>query len=144
MCYVQVAMAVIAAYGAYTTKENARKQEKAYRQAQAVQEDQTRDQISVQANERTRQARAERARLRAASAESGVSGLSIDDILNNVDFQSGMDISNMQANQSNRVNASRANLQSSLNGIEQPDYLGEALNAGMQIYGYNARGAGGG
>lgn len=130
-------LAVSSAYTLYSTKENARRQERAFRKAQEVEEDQIRDQASVDANERNRQARAERARLRATSAESGVAGLSIDDILNDVDFQAGMDIANMETNLTNRVNASRTGLGSRLNSIEQPDYLGETLNAGLRIYSAN-------
>lgn len=117
----------------YTTRQNAKAQERAFREAQATEEEQILDQASVEANERARLARAERARLRAQSAESGAAGLSIDEVLNDVDFQAGIDLANMATNQRNRVNASRTNLGSNLAGIKQPDYLGETLNAGLRI-----------
>lgn len=123
------------AYSLHTTRQNAKAQERDLRAAQAIEEDQIADQKSVEANERLRRARAERARLRAASAESGAMGLSVDEVLNNVDFQAGTDLALIDQNLYNAGRASRASLQSNLNRIEQPDYLGESLNAGLQIYG---------
>lgn len=126
-----------AAYSVYTTKKNAARQEKAARKAQAIQEEQIYDKASVEAQERNRQARAERARIRAMSAESGVSGLSVDEMLTDVDMQAGTDIANIGTNQYNAGRASRAGLQSDLNSIKQPDYIGTALNTAGQVYGMN-------
>lgn len=125
--------AASAAYGVYQTSENAQRQTNALFKAQAVEDEQRLAQASVDTVERQRQARAERARLRAASAESGAVGISIDEVLDNVDFQSGMDTSLIDQNLDNGRRASSANLQSNLNRVEQPDYLGAALNTGLQI-----------
>ena len=127
--------AAMSAYSLYTARESAKDQEKAMRDAQAIEEDQIGDQKSVEANERLRRARAERARLRASSAESGAVGISVDDVLNDVDMQAGMDLALIDANMFNATRASRAGLGSGLNRIAQPDYVGTAMSTGMQIYG---------
>lgn len=121
--------AISTAYEVYATKKNAVNQEKALRKAQTIQEKQIFDQKSLQANERIHQAQAERARLRAASAETGLTGVSIDDTLNNTDFHAGVDVANIAQGNANATNASRSDLQSRLNSIKQPDYIA----AGLQI-----------
>lgn len=122
--------AVSAAYGVYTTKENARKQSKALAVQAAAQRKQTYDAYSEKANVRMQQARAERSRLQAASAESGLTGVSVSDILNDTDMKAGTDIANMQAGYSDGIDTANSEYQSSLNRIQQPDYLGAALQVG--------------
>jgi hypothetical protein len=141
-----VAISVVStAYGVYATEKNADRQEKALRAAQAQEEEEIYDQKSVEAQERSKRARAERARLRAASAESGAVGLSIDEVLNDVDFQAGIDIANMTTNQTNTVNSSRQRLNTNLNRIEQPDYIAAGLQIGQTITGgYQQAGKAGG
>jgi hypothetical protein len=118
-------------YSVDQTKKNARRQERASRDAQKIEEEQLLAQKSVEANERARRGREESARARAASAASGVSGLTLDDLLMDIDFQTGVDMSNINTNTFNSVRASRAGLQSRLNSIQQPDYVA----AGLQIAG---------
>lgn len=125
--------AASAAYGMYATNEAAKDQEKANRKAQAVQDEQIQSQASVEANARIQQAREERARLRAASAESGVMGISITDLLDNVDMQAGTDVALISQNMNNRREASRVELGSRLAGIQQADWVGGSLNAGLQL-----------
>lgn len=125
--------AASAAYGMYATNEAAKDQEKANRKAQAVQDEQIQSQASVEANARVQQAREERARLRAASAESGVMGISITDLLDNVDMQAGTDVALISQNMNNRREASRVELGSRLAGIQQADWVGGSLNAGLQL-----------
>lgn len=80
----------------------------------------------------------ERARLRAASAEGGVGGNSIDRIMGENEFNLGQDLSMMTENARN-VNrqssmegmAMQAQAQSRLNQIERPSLL----NTGLQIAG---------
>lgn len=126
-----LAMTTIAstAYGVYTTRKNAINQEKALRNTQAIQAQQIHDQKSVQANDRIHQAQVERARLRAASAESGLSGISVTDVLDNVDFHAGIDVANIDKAEGNAQLASATELQGRLNAIPQPDYIA----AGLQI-----------
>lgn len=132
---VSVALTIAStAYGLHSQAKTASAQEKALRKQQATQDEQIQAQASVDANARYQQAREERARLRAASAESGVAGISIVDLLDNVDFQAGTDIALIGQGMTNRRNASRDELGARLSQIQQPDYIGESLNAGLQIY----------
>jgi hypothetical protein len=131
-----IIMIATAVYGAYTTRQNAKKQEKATRQAAKIRSEEEYAQKSAQANERHRLARAEKARLRAMSAESGVGGLSIADVLDNVDMQAGMDIATIGGNEYRAQRGLSADTQSRLNSIEQPDYVA----TGLQVAGYGYQG----
>lgn len=128
---------VSAGYGLYQTDRNADRQERAYRQAQEEQEEQLLDQLGAEATDRAKLARRERARLRAMSAESGLAGLTLDTLVNQESFDEGFDISRMTHNTNNAMRSSRTRLNSNLNSIEQPDYIGTALNTGLQIYDIN-------
>lgn len=134
MCLpVMAAMAVVEgiqiAYGEVQKRKNAAHQETALREAAKVQQEQIYDQKSMQAQQRMHLAQQEKARLRAASAETGLTGISISDVLSNVDFQAGTDVANIQKADANELNASNSMLQSRLNQIQQPDWIA----AGLQI-----------
>jgi hypothetical protein len=137
MCEPATIIAATAAiYGAVETRNNARRQERALMAQQEVEEAENIRAISVEADDRTKQARAERARLRAMSAESGVSGLAIDELLGNVDMQLGTDLARLDQNSLSRTRASRTGLNSNLNRVQQPDWVG----TGLQVAGYANQG----
>jgi hypothetical protein len=147
MCLPVVVAAIAVAstiYGVVKQKQNAKNQEKALTAAAAVQREQIYDQHSLQAQQRMHQAQAERARLRAASAETGLSGISITDTLNNVDFQAGTDVANIEKGNYNEINASNTMLQSRYNMIQQPDYIAAGLSIAGSAAGAMGGGAGGG
>jgi len=121
-------------YSLYSQREAAKAQEKTFQQAREQQDKQIHQSKSADADRRMRAARAEQARLRALSAESGVSGLSIDTVLRDVDFQAGSDIGMINLGRQNAFEESAMQHQSNNNSIRQPDYIGESLNAGLQIY----------
>lgn len=125
---------MMAVYSASEAKKNAKRQERALREQQAVEQSENDRAISVQADDRTKQARAERARLRAMSAESGAAGLSIDELLGNVDMQAGTDVARIEQNGFSRARASQTNLNSNLNRIEQADWVGTGLQIGAAGY----------
>jgi len=140
MCAPAAALAVTAlsaAYGVYTTEKNAKNQAKALSVQAKKQQEQIYDQKSLQANTRMQQARAERARLKAASAESGLTGVSITDMLNDVDFKAGTDVAQIDRATADELDNSNSALQSAYNRIQQPDYLA----AGLQIATAYARNA---
>lgn len=134
-------MLTTAAISLYTSKRNADKQERASKKAQAEREKQIQEQLTDETNDRRRKARKERARLRAASAESGLGGVTLNTLLNDVDFQAGTDVANLAKNAGNATRNSRTQLQSTLNQIEQPDYAGAVANAGLTIYRQDQAGA---
>lgn len=130
MCDPLTALTVGASlFGINEQRRAANRQQRALNEAAAVQQEQINDDANQDINERYRRARSERARLRALSAESGLTGVTIESVLNNVDFQAGTDSQTIEQNRRNRLNASRTENQSRLNSIRQPDYLG----AGLQI-----------
>lgn len=134
-----VVAAVGAVYGAVQTGKNADRQEEALRKQQKVQDDEIQDAASVATQQRIAQARQERAKVRAASAESGVAGISIGDLLSDVDFQSGMDTSIIANNMNNSRRASATGLGSNLAGIEQADWVAAGLTVASQgSQGYDA------
>lgn len=129
---VTAAVAIVGAvYSADQQRKNARRQERLQRRASKIQEDQIQAENDRKADLTMRQARAERARLRAASAESGLAGISIEDTLNNVDMQAGTDLAYIETNRYNNIANSRLNQQSALNSIQQPDWVA----TGLQIAG---------
>lgn len=131
-----IALAVVStAYSVYTTKKNAKKQEAAIRKAKNAQDEQIADQKSAEMNERMRRARVERARLRAASAETGLAGISAADLFNDVDMQASMDMAMIRNNAGNAHAATAAEAGSRMAAVEQPDYVGAALNIASSTYG---------
>lgn len=134
-----VIAAVGAVYGAVQTEKNADRQEDALRKQQKVQEEEIMDSASVATQQRIAEARQERARVRAASAESGVAGISIGDLLSDVDFQAGMDTSIISQNARNARRASQTGLRSSIAGIQQADWAAAGLTvADNAVQGYDA------
>jgi hypothetical protein len=130
-------MAATLAASAYSLNEQrktAKRNERFARAAQAEQAKQAFTNRSTEANQRSQRARAERARLRAMSAETGLSGVTTDSILRNVDFQVGRDVARIQRSGDFDQTNSRYRLQSNLNQIQQPDYVGAALNTGLALY----------
>jgi hypothetical protein len=113
----------------------------AYHNGVAQLENQRREQgvqTQTQMSERARQAMLERGRLRAASAEGGAGGNSIDRIMGSNEFALGQDLAMMSENSRNTARQSaqegmgmQAQAQSRLNQIERPSIL----NTGLQIAG---------
>ena len=149
MLAIQTAVSIGSAVMAFVgQKQAAKKQEKAamtaYNNDRAQLEEQRRQeglQARQQMSERGKQALFERARLRAASAEGGVGGNSIDRIFNENSFAAGQDMATMQENARNGVRQSmqqgeamRSTAQSRLNAIERPSML----STGLQIAGIGA------
>jgi hypothetical protein len=98
-------------------------------------------QNSQEMSERSREALAEKGRLRAARGEGGVGGNSINRIVNQSDFNLGQDLSTMNTNQSNLTSQARmsgvgnqATAQSRMNAVKRPSFL----DAGLQIGGVMA------
>lgn len=125
--------AASAGYGLYSQRKQAKYNEEFMRKNQKEQAEQIHSKRSAEANARIRKARAERSRLRALSAESGLTGTSIDSVLNNVDMQSGLDVANIAMGGDFDQTNNRYNAQSNLNSIDQPDYLGTTLSTGLQL-----------
>lgn len=125
------AMASIAgtAYSVVQTQKNANAQAKALNVQAAKQREQIYQEKSMQADQRNRLAQEERSRLRAASAESGLTGVSISDMLDNVDFKNSQDLAAIDRADANELDNSNSTLQSRLNSIQQPDWIA----AGLQI-----------
>lgn len=148
---VSIIMAVTAVVGLIQAEKMADKQEQAVAREQAaeaaataVQQTQINQQASIKMSDRAREAMIERGRLRAAAAESGVTGLSNDKLESASFFAEGTDISRIEGNraraivQSEHAHGSRnAANQSKMDSIKQPSYLGAGLqiaNAGMTGY----------
>lgn len=138
MCDPVTAMVAVAAgsgYSLYSQRENAKAQQKFYARARTQQDKEINQQRDLDLENRARRARAERSRLRALSAETGLTGITMSTLLNDTQFQSGRDMSILELNRRNQLANSAIQHQSNNNMISQPDYLGTALNAGLQIYG---------
>ena len=133
-----IIMAVTAIAGAVQQNRNAKKQQKAVNDASAQRDKEILISNSIKGNARVKAARAARARIKAAGAESGVEGNSIDSLLSNEDFASGMDIAHLGMDTSLARDANHHATQSRLNSIQQADWVGTAAsvagaaNSGIQ------------
>ena len=130
---VSIGYAVVAVAGLATARRSAKQQERAMLEQQRVRDNEQAQQTGAEMDKRQRDAMTERGRLRAASAETGLAGISLTDIQNNVDFGLGMDLATLRQNgaSASRANAAATNV--GLSNIEQPDYIGTLVGAGLQI-----------
>lgn len=110
------------------------RQEQALRRQQIDRDTELSQQAGAEIDTRQRAATSERARLRAMSAETGLTGISLTDIRNNVDFGLGMDVATMRQNAANALRANRNETSARMSGIEQPNFLAAALSTGLQIH----------
>lgn len=90
--------------------------------------------LNQQQTQRTREAMVERGRLNAAYGEGGVTGGSLDRVLNQSEFNLGQDLATMGANRDNLTRQTRmeglglrANAQSRMNSIKQPSFIDTGL-----------------
>jgi hypothetical protein len=97
---VPIAMAVVTAATAAVT---ANQQKHTAERIGRMQQDQTNQAASAQMDDRLKQAREARAQARVASAEAGVSGISVDAQLNDILMQSNRDVSRIEKNRENGV-----------------------------------------
>lgn len=93
-----VASAVLSAGAAVYS---ANQQKHAVEDQLKLQQKQTNEAASAQTEDRLRAMREQRAAARAASAESGVSGNSVDAVLSDIQFQAGRDVSRIEKNREN-------------------------------------------
>ncbi len=123
--------ATSAVLGAAQQDRNARKQRRAIRQQQDQEEREINRANSLKADNQARKAKAARAKIKARAAGTGESGLTIDTLLNNTNFQLGTDLATIEGNRELEVKGSQARERSNLNSVRSPDWLG----AGLQIAG---------
>ncbi|HUF73738.1 MAG TPA: hypothetical protein VMR74_12655 [Gammaproteobacteria bacterium] len=125
---LMVASSTAAVYGQY-------QQAGAQTDALALQRQHQQEEIQAQADERAgervKQARAERARLRVAAGEAGVSGISFEDQLYDTYLQEDLDLGILAKDSRFADRASDARYRSGLAGVNRPSVLG----AGLQIAG---------
>lgn len=96
------------------------------------------DQLNQEQTQRSREALVERGRLNAAYGEAGVTGGSLDRIMDANEFDLGQDIATLNANRGNLTaqtkmqnEGSRSNAQSRFNSTQRPSFIG----TGLQIAG---------
>jgi len=90
-----------------------------------VQQEQTNEAASAATEDRIRAAREQRAAARAASAESGVTGNSIDAVLSDIQMQSGRDVSRIEKNRENGI--AETSQQAKARGAEINGQLAQSL-----------------
>lgn len=95
----------------------ANQQKHAAAQTAKVQQQQIDAKAQASTNDRLKQAREARASARAAAADAGVSGNSVNEQLNNIMMQSGRDVSRIEANRQSGVAASSQQLKATTSEI---------------------------
>lgn len=100
-----IAMVTMAVVSAATAVYSANQSKHAVEDQLKEQQKQTDQAASAQMEDRVKAAREARAAARAAAAESGVMGNSVDAQLNDITFQAGRDVSRIEKNRENGVNA---------------------------------------
>ncbi len=98
-----ITLIAMAALSATAAVYQANEQRHAVEDQLKVQQEQTNEAASAATEDRMRAAREQRAAARAASAESGVSGNSADAVLNDIQMQSGRDVSRIEKNRENGI-----------------------------------------
>lgn len=122
--------ATTALLSGYQAERNASKQKRAIRKAQDREEEQIRRANSLKADNKAKQARAARSRIRARAAGTGVSGLTVESLIRNQDFQLGTDLATIEGNNRLAVDESQAQEQSRINSVPGADWIGAALQIG--------------
>lgn len=120
-----------AGVSALGARQNAKTQGKNMSEAQRVKNKQITDANSAKAGERTKQAWAEKARLRVAAGESGVTGQSFEAQLADVNFQLGQDIAMIEHNTATAGEASNVQTATAFSNVKNPSLL----ESGLQIAG---------
>jgi hypothetical protein len=98
---VSITAGVLAVLAAGTAVYSANQQKHAMEDSLKLQQEQTDEAASAQTDDRLKAAREQRAMARAASAESGASGNSMDAVLNDIMMQSGRDVTRIEKNREN-------------------------------------------
>lgn len=98
---VAITTGVMAVLSAGAAIRSANQQQRALSEQMQLQQQQTDQAASAQMDDRMKAAREQRAAARAAAAESGVSGNSVQAVLNDVLMQSGRDVSRIEKNRQN-------------------------------------------
>ena len=128
-----IVMAVSAVVGIATAAYSAQQQKKAVEQAAAVQQKQIDDSASAEKEDRIRAARDARSQARAAAAEAGIAGGSVDALLNDAFMQSGRDVSRIEKNRQNGVDASNAEASGRIR-TSNAEAIGQIVNSATDFY----------
>lgn len=131
-----ILMGASAAIGAFGAHKNAKAQSTNMAKQQSVQADQQHAAASAKAGERAKQSRAERARLRVAAGESGVTGQSFEAQLMDSVFQEGQDQAMIERNLDNAIEAGNAQTATAFSNVNNPSLL----ESGLQIASATAQG----
>lgn len=121
------------AIGAATAVYSHNQQVKAIEQATAAQQEQINAQAAQKTHERMQEARALRASARAAAAEAGVAGNSVDIFLNDIMGQAGQDVSLIETNRRAGVEASAAESRARSRAAQTQMY-GQLAQTGLGAY----------
>ncbi len=134
MCNPVAVQIGIAAVGAMTTMYQTNQNNKATEEMAQRQQDQINDQAAERTNARMEEARALRAQMRTAAAESAVSGNSVSILADDIMGQAGRDIALIEKNRRNGVAASGDEARARIRA-NNAEALGGVAQAGMTAYG---------
>lgn len=133
MCEVATATLISAGISAITAAYGYQQQKKATAQMALVQQ----EEISAQAQQRTQdrfeEARQLRAKARAAAAEAGIGGASVDALLQDIGGQAGRDVALIEANRRSGVRASQAEA-AARNRSARTEFYGQLADAATTAY----------
>lgn len=134
-----IIMGVSAVYGAVAARKNAKTQSANMAKQAAAQAEQQHAANSSKAGERVKMARAERARLRVAAGESGVSGQSFEAQMMDAAFQADSDLAQIEQNNANAGDATNAQTATAFSNVHNPSLVESGLNiAGAVSAGHSA------
>lgn len=131
---IPIAMAIVTVATAAVT---ANQQKHTAERIGRMQQDQTNQAASAQIDDRLKQAREARAQARVASAEAGVSGISVDAQLNDILMQSNRDVSRIEKNRENGIVDAQMNQRArtaEINGQLANTTVSSASSVGNTLY----------
>ncbi len=120
-------------YSLYTQRSQARASQRMHNANAKATAEQSWRQNSAKADDIARRGRAERARLTALTAESGLTGITTSSVVRNATMQASQGIGLTRQNLRGSLEANRFQHWSNLNSIQQPDYIGAGLNLGLNL-----------
>lgn len=128
-----------AAAGAVAQADTAKQRQRSVNEQADARAEEINAQKTIEAGERVKQARAERARLRVAAGEAGIGGVSFEDQLFDSFLQEDLDLGNLAKDKEFQLRATEANRRSGLAQSQGPSALETGLNiAGAGYAGYSA------
>jgi len=140
MCEITAALTIGSAILGYMGQQDqAEQQQESINQETKVRNEELRRSQASQMEQVSLEALKNRAKARVAAGEAGVMGNSVDAVENEIRFNEGQDLANINANTSSAIRGSSASHQRQSNQISRPSLIGTGLQIASAANDYRVR-----